>query len=74
MVAVFVSHSKHDAPLRKYFSEIFASIGLKAYFMEWHDLHGQYSGDKISRMIEVALLVIYVDMKQVLFLFYLVKT
>jgi len=56
MVAIFVSHSKHDVHLRKYFSEIFASIGLKAYFMEWHDLDEQYAGDKISRMIRGGLI------------------
>jgi len=51
MVSVFVSHSKHDAHLRKYFSEIFTNIGLRAKFMEWEDLKGKYAGHEISRMI-----------------------
>lgn len=51
MVSVFVSHSKHDVEIRKYFAEIFTNIGLRAKFMEWHDLTGKYAGDEISRMI-----------------------
>lgn len=51
MVSVFVSHSKHDIHLRKYFSEIFTSIGLRAKFMEWEDLNGKYAGKEISWMI-----------------------
>lgn len=51
MVSVFVSHSKHDVQLRKYFSEIFTNIGLKAKFMEWQDLTGKYAGKEISHMI-----------------------
>jgi len=51
VVSVFVSHSKHDVQLRKYFSEIFTNIGLKAKFMEWENLRGKYAGKEISRMI-----------------------
>lgn len=48
MATVFVSHSKHDVHLRKFFSEIFANIGLKAKFMEWEDFSGKYAGKEIS--------------------------
>ena len=51
MTSVFVSHSKDDIKIRKFFAEIFANIGLKANFMEWKDLTGKYAGDIISRMI-----------------------
>ncbi len=51
MVSVFVSHSKHDVHLRKYFSEIFTNIGLKAKFMEWEKLDDKYAGHEISQII-----------------------
>ena len=51
MVSVFVSHSKDDVMIRKFFSEIFTNIGLKAKFMEWTDLTGKYAGDTISKII-----------------------
>jgi len=51
MVSVFVSHSKEDVTIRKFFSEIFTNIGLKAKFMEWDDLTGKYAGDVISKII-----------------------
>ena len=51
MVSVFVSHSKHDIEYRKFFSEIFSNIGLRAKFMEWEDLTGIYAGDVISKII-----------------------
>lgn len=51
MVSVFVSHSKHDVALRKFFSEIFTSIGLQAHFMEFAELGGKYAGNEISWMI-----------------------
>lgn len=50
-MAVFVSHSKHDQDLVKYFSQIFAHIGLKAKFMEWEDLSNKYAGKEISDII-----------------------
>ena len=51
MVSVFVSHSKHDVEIRKFFSETFSRIGLKAKFMEWEDMTNVYAGDKISKII-----------------------
>lgn len=51
MVSVFVSHSKEDVHIRKFFSEIFTNIGLKAKFMEWADLTDKYAGDTISKII-----------------------
>lgn len=51
MVSVFVSHSKHDVPIRKFFSEIFSNIGLRAKFMEWEDMSNIYAGDVISKII-----------------------
>jgi hypothetical protein len=51
MVSVFVSHSKHDTHLRKFFSEICTTIGLRAHFMEFAELNGKYAGHEISRMI-----------------------
>ena len=51
MVSVFVSHSKDDSHIRKYFSEIFSDIGLRAAFMELKDLSRKYAGHEISRMI-----------------------
>lgn len=56
MVSVFVSHSKHDSHIRKYFSEIFSDIGLRATFMELKNLTGKYAGQEISRMIRAGLL------------------
>ncbi len=50
-MAVFVSHSKHDVELKKYFSQIFAHIGLKAKFMEWENLDNKYAGKEISDII-----------------------
>ncbi|MGI0086464.1 MAG: hypothetical protein ACREBI_00680 [Nitrosotalea sp.] len=50
-MAVFVSHSKNDQNLVKYFSQIFAHIGLKAKFMEWEDLDNKYAGKEIADMI-----------------------
>jgi len=55
MVSVFVSHSKLDSHIRKYFSEIFSDIGLRATFMELKDLTGKYVGDEISRMIRAGI-------------------
>ena len=52
MVSVFVSHSKDDVEIRKFFSEIFTNIGLKAKFMEWADLTVKYAGDTISKIIQ----------------------
>ncbi|WP_162858623.1 hypothetical protein [Candidatus Nitrosotenuis aquarius] len=51
MVSVFVSHSKHDIELRKFFAEIFSGIGLRAHFMEFAELGGKYAGNEISWMI-----------------------
>lgn len=51
MVSVFVSHSKEDVEIRKFFSEIFTNIGMQAKFMEWADLSGKYAGDEISKII-----------------------
>lgn len=51
MVSVFVSHSKHDVHLRKFFAEVFTSIGLRAHFMEFAELGKKYAGNEISWMI-----------------------
>lgn len=56
MVSVFVSHSKYDSHLRKFFAEIFADIGLRSTFMEFKDLTGKYAGDVISKTIRAGLL------------------
>lgn len=51
MVSVFVSHSKHDVQLRKFFAEICNNIRLHAKFMEWHDYDNKYAGREISKII-----------------------
>lgn len=56
MVSVFVSHSKYDSHLRKFFAEIFADIGLRSTFMELKDLTGKYAGDVISKTIRAGFL------------------
>lgn len=55
MVSVFVSHSKHDVEIRKFFAEIFSRTGLKAKFMEWEDMSKIYAGAKISKMIRAGI-------------------
>lgn len=56
MTSVFVSHSKDDSHIRKFFAEIFADIGLKATFMELKNLTGKYAGDIISKTIRAGIL------------------
>ena len=56
MVSIFVSHSRYDSHLRKYFSEIFSDIGLRATFVELKNLTGKYAGHEISRMIRAGIL------------------
>ena len=56
MTSVFVSHSKDDSHIRKFFAEIFADIGLKATFMELKNLTGKYAGDIISKTIRAEML------------------
>lgn len=56
MVSVFISHSKHDVHLRKFFAEICNNVRLHAKYMEWQDLEGQYAGEKISRLIRAGVI------------------
>ena len=56
MPSVFISHSKGDVHLRKFFSEIFSGLELRAQFIEFEELSGKYAGHEISRMIRAGLL------------------
>ncbi|MDE1869316.1 MAG: hypothetical protein KGH60_05135 [Candidatus Micrarchaeota archaeon] len=50
-ITVFVSHSKYDTEVKKYFSQIFAHKGIHAIFMEWENLGKAYAGKVISDTI-----------------------
>ena len=56
MMSIFVSHIKHDEHIRKYFSQIFADKGLKATFIEFKKISGQYAGHVISQNIRGGIL------------------
>jgi hypothetical protein len=51
-VKVFVSHSKYDIEIRKFFSEIFAMAGIVPKYMEFEDLDGKYAGVEIANKIK----------------------
>lgn len=49
--SIFVSHSKHDAEIRNFFTNITSRVGIKNYFMEWENLENQYPGTRIADII-----------------------
>ena len=50
--AVFVSHSKHDKKEIDFFTNIAARAGFRVYLMEWENLEGKYSSERIRDIIK----------------------
>jgi len=50
--SVFVSHSKEDKKEIEFFTNIAARAGFRVYLMEWEDLEGKYSSERIRDIIK----------------------
>lgn len=50
--SVFVSHSQHDKNEISFFTKVAAKEGIKCFFMEWEDLEGKYSSERIRNIIK----------------------
>ena len=50
--SVFVSHSKDDKKEINFFTNIAARAGFRVYLMEWEDLEGKYSAERIRDIIK----------------------
>jgi len=50
--SVFVTHSQYDKKEINFFTNIAARSGFRVYLMEWEDLDGKYSAERIRDIIK----------------------